>query len=113
MNNLLLSIDFCRIPSMQLVKDQNGGQYYALPANSLHLTEKGAYLSLLAIPTPNDKFGNDYMLKPYTRAVDYKAMSDEARRQIPILGSIKEQRPQPPTTTETAATTTISTLAPA
>lgn len=95
MDKQIISIDFVRLPQCQLVTDGNGLQYYALPVSQFRLTEKGAYLTLIALPTPNDKFGKDFLLKPYARAEQYTSMSDAERQAVPIVGNIIISRPTP------------------
>ena len=51
---------------------------------SLYRGKKGTYLDLVLIETPNDKYGNDYMIKQ-----DIPKARRDAGEQGPIVGNAK------------------------
>ena len=65
MSNIKVSIDVTKIKKDQLFQG-----------------EKGTYLDLVLIPTPNSQYGNDYLVKQ-----DYK--DKELSKDNPILGNGK------------------------
>lgn len=55
----------------------------------LFLGEKGCYLNLKAIELKERKFDDTHCVKVSVNKDEYEAMSEEARRDIPILGGMR------------------------
>ena len=69
----------------------------------LYLGEKGCYLNMSAFETQNSQYGDTHFVKQNIDKEVFATMTDEERKAMPILGSIKpvEPRTQLPTTTVT------------
>lgn len=55
---------------------------------SIYIGKKGTYLNLSAIETPTSSFGQSHILKPSIPTEIFRAMTDEAKKSIPIVGSL-------------------------
>lgn len=60
----------------------------------MFLGMKGCYIEITAVESPNNQYGATHMLKPNIPEEVYKAMSDEERQAIPILGNMKPLKPK-------------------
>lgn len=74
-----------------------------ITGSGLYLGAKGCYLSLTAFEMQNPSYGDTHLLKVTVDKETYQAMSEEERRQQPILGGMHEmeQRPEQMAVTET------------
>ena len=56
---------------------------------NLYVGQKGCYLNLTAIEMQNSQYGDTHCIKQnYDKAI-YDAMTDEQRKAVPIIGSVK------------------------
>lgn len=57
--------------------------------NRLFVSERGSiYLDLQATPLQQPKYGQSHLIKPKVGSDNWKAMSEEERKAIPIVGSL-------------------------
>lgn len=63
--------------------------------SGLYLGKKGCYLTLSAYELQNPKFDDTHCLKVAYDREAYDKMSDEERRQIPIIGGMRAVDRQP------------------
>jgi hypothetical protein len=62
---------------------------------SLYKGEKGTYMTLDVIDVKNSQYGDTHMIKQQLSKERYQAMTEEQRKQIPILGNMKPSKFQP------------------
>lgn len=92
MNNVRLSINLSKIEGTRVINMSNDkGQkevYVAIPARALFVPSENPQPFLMAtmIHCPDSKW-SQFMLKPYMSPEDYKMLTDEQRKSIPIIGS--------------------------
>lgn len=92
MNNIRISINLSKIRGSRVLscKTESGKsqKYVAIPVEELYIPSQKPEPFLMAtmIHCP-DSLYNDFMLKPYMAAADYKMLTQEQQRQIPIIGS--------------------------
>lgn len=55
---------------------------------SLYKGEKGTYMTLDVLEVKNSKYGNTHMVKQVLSKEKYQSLSDEQKKQIPILGNM-------------------------
>lgn len=58
-------------------------------SNELFVGEKGIYISFSAIEMKEKKFDNTHFIKVQLNSEDYKKLSEEERKAIPIVGGMK------------------------
>ena len=63
---------------------------------SMFIGEKGVYLNITAFATDNPQYGDTHMLKPNLPKEVREQMTDEQRRQQPILGNMRPLRSELP-----------------
>lgn len=68
--------------------------------------QKGTYLTLDVIETPNGKYGT-HMVKQHYDKDAYNALSDEQKKNIPILGNMVESKFQKQSTPAQQAPTPV------
>lgn len=71
-----------------------------IPINDAHLFagEKGIYLNMQALEFPNGgKYGDSHMIKQEFQRGVYQAMSDDDKKKLAILGSMKAFQNDNPT----------------
>lgn len=92
MNNVRLSINLSKLEGTRVVemKNDKGQQevYVAIPARALFVPAENPqpYLMATMIHCPDSKY-SQFMLKPYMSAEDYKMLSEDQRKAIPVIGS--------------------------
>lgn len=59
---------------------------------SMYVGEKGVYLNIAAFANENTQYGDTHMLKPNLPKEVRDLMTDEQRRQQPILGNMRPLR---------------------
>lgn len=59
---------------------------------SMYVGEKGVYLNIAAFANENPQYGDTHMLKPNLPKEVREQMTDEQRRQQPILGNMRPLR---------------------
>lgn len=62
----------------------------------LFVGEKGIYLNLVASEMDNPKFNDTHCIRQSISEEKYKAMTDEERQQIPILGGARPMESKAP-----------------
>lgn len=71
--------------------------------NGIFLSEKGGmYLELQAVALKTERFGQSHLIKRAYNKNEYKSMTDEERRAIPICGSLFPIQAKEKEVTETA-----------
>lgn len=61
----------------------------------LYVGQKGCYLNLTAIEMQNSQYGDTHCVKQNLEKSVYEAMTDEERRAMPIIGSMRPlEKPQ-------------------
>ena len=95
MSNYNIKIDLKKMKDVVFAK-VNGRKSVIIPVDvntEIFVGEKGIYLSMSAVELRNpNQFGNTHIIKPLLDKKDYEAMSEEQRRNIPILGNMAERR---------------------
>ena len=89
---LKISIDFTRLAEVK--EEQNGLCSITLRNDVLQVYKQDngevkAFLNLIAFETKDNKFGKSHFLKLSRKYEDYVRMSEEERKALPIVGSIK------------------------
>lgn len=92
--NYNIKIDLTKINSAALVNIKGKTatkQCIVIPVEDagLFVGEKGVYLNLQAIELKEQKFEQTHMVKMDVRSEAYKAMTEDERKQIPIIGGMK------------------------
>lgn len=62
---------------------------------SLYKGEKGTYMTLDVLEVKNSKYGDTHMVKQVLSKEKYQSLSDEQKKQIPILGNMSPSKFQP------------------
>ena len=62
----------------------------------MYVGEKGVYLNITAFANDNPQYGDTHMLKPNIPKEVREQMTDEQRRQQPILGNMRPLRNEMP-----------------
>jgi hypothetical protein len=108
MSNYSIKIDLLKVSGAALVNLKGKTatkQCIVIPTEdaALFVGEKGVYLSLQAIELKEAKYEQTHLLKEEVESEKYKAMTDEERKKIPIVGGMKklEHKPQPMQATTT------------
>lgn len=92
MNNIRIKINLSKIQGSKVVnmKSESGKMetYVAIPTRALFVPAENPapYLLGTMILTPNSQW-NDFMIKPYMAAEDYKLLSEAQKKEIPTIGS--------------------------
>ena len=60
----------------------------------MYLGEKGCYLNAVAYETQNNQYGDTHMVKPDLPKEVRERMTDDERRNQPILGNMRPMQPQ-------------------
>lgn len=60
----------------------------------MFLGEKGCYLNAVAYETQNNQYGDTHMVKPDLPKEVRERMTDDERRNQPILGNMRPMQPQ-------------------
>lgn len=94
MSNYNLSINVLKITGASLVNikgKEKTKQCLIIPIedSDLYVGEKGVHLNMQAIELKESKFGQSHFIKCEVDGERYKAMTEEERKQIPIVGSMK------------------------
>lgn len=64
-----------------------------LEDNDIFEGQKGSYLSLNALEMKEPRYEDTHSIKPIISAEVFKAMSDEEKKSIPIIGGLHEAAP--------------------
>ena len=95
MSNYNIKIDLNKMKDVVFAK-VNGRRCVIIPVDGnteIFVGEKGIYLSMSAIELRNpSQFGDTHIIKPLLGKKAYEAMSEEQRKNIPILGNMAERR---------------------
>ena len=95
MSNYNIKIDLKKMKDVVFAK-VNGRKSVIIPVDvntEIFVGEKGIYLSMSAIELRNpSQFGDTHIIKPQLGKKAYEAMSEEQRKNIPILGNMAERR---------------------
>lgn len=62
---------------------------------SLFKGEKGTYMTLDVFEVKNSKYGDTHMVKQVLSKEKYQSLTDEQKKQIPILGNMAPSKFQP------------------
>lgn len=106
--NYSQSIDLKKLPGARFVKFQgeNGltETYACIPVNAGYIVkgEKGCYMNLIQQEMKEQRYGQSHFIKPSYSKAAYDEMTEDQRKQIPIIGSSKEIQSQKNTVEETA-----------
>lgn len=102
MNNIRISVNLAKLAGVRVINIKNEfgktEQFVAIPAKALFIPAEKPEPFLMAtmIHCPDSKY-NDFMLKPYMAAADYKLLTQEQQRSIPVIGSgtfMQQQQPK-------------------
>lgn len=68
-----------------------------IPVDDAHLYvgQKGCYLNMTAIEMQNSQYGDTHCIKQNLDKSVYEAMTEEQRRAMPIIGSVKPLEKSP------------------
>lgn len=92
MNNIRVSVNLGKIRGSRVlnIKDESGKSrpYCCIPVEELFVPKESPapYIMFNMIHCPNSIY-NDWMVKPYMSAADYKNLSREEQMSIPSIGS--------------------------
>lgn len=65
-----------------------------LDESGLYAGEKGVYLDTVLVESPNNAFGDSHFVRQNFPKKIFEAMSEEERKQIPILGNVRPMAPK-------------------
>lgn len=109
MSNFNVKINLMRVKGASLVNLKGTyvtKQCIVIPVedSGLFIGEKGVYLNLQAIELKEAKYDQTHLVKMDVDSDTYKAMTEEEKNAIPIVGSMKKRefQSQPMQATETA-----------
>lgn len=88
--NYNFKIDLAKILDAKVV-DNEKGKFIVIPVekNDIYLTDKGAaYMNFAAREMREEKFGQTHFIKQVVSKKMFKGMTDEERKNIPILGGL-------------------------
>lgn len=95
MSNYNIRIDLKKMKDVIFAKI-DGRKCVVIPVDvnpEIFVGEKGIYLSLSAIELRSpSQFGDTHIVKPLLDKKAYEAMSEEQRKNQPILGNMRERR---------------------
>ena len=80
---------------------------------SLYKGEKGTYLTLDVLEVKNNKYGDTHIVKQVLNKDKYQSLTDDQKKQIPILGNMAPSKFQPVQTVvaeEVSQPTTVTPL---
>lgn len=101
MNNIRISVNFSKVSGtiIRNLKNDNGKTetYVCVPAKAFFVPSENPQPIFMAnmIHCPNSMY-NDWMIRPYIAAADYKLLSKEEREAVPVIGSGTFVQPQQP-----------------
>ncbi len=89
--NYSIRIDLARLCGARFVSIGNK-RYIAIPTEenkAVYVGGRGVYLNLFARELQDSKYGDSHFVKENFSSEAYNAMSQEERRDIPILGNLR------------------------
>lgn len=98
MDNIRLSFNVMKMAGTRLLncKDNSGKDkiYVSIPIEHFFVpgSDPKPYLLCSMIPCPNAQYG-DFMIKPFISGADWEQMSEEDRRNVPVIGKGTFMRP--------------------
>lgn len=93
--NYNFKIDLAKILDAKVV-DNEKGKFIVIPVekNDIYLTDKGAaYMNFSAREMREEKFGQTHFIKQVVSKRVFKEMTEEERKNIPILGGMIPDNP--------------------
>lgn len=104
--NLSIKIDLLKLKGASLVNLKGKEATKAcivilVEDRNLYHGEKGVYMDISAFAMKESKYDQTHILKESIAKEAYQAMSDDERKALPIIGSIKELKAQTVQPTET------------
>lgn len=91
MANFSVKINLFKLRKIKFI-EKDGEKYVCIPckANSLFQGEKGIYLEATSWQLNNSEYGESHMVKLSVNKEIYDKLTEEQRRKLPIIGSMKE-----------------------
>lgn len=88
--NYNFKIDLSKIFRTRII-EENGEKYVVIPVekNDIYLTDKGsAYMNFTCREMKTEMYGQTHFIKQNVSKKMFKAMTDEERKNIPIIGGL-------------------------
>lgn len=105
MGNYKVKIDLSKLRKSsvtELVIDgqKKKGVFIPIEDNNLFVSQKSnsIYLDMTAYTVKNDKYGQSHILKQKMGGVAWRNMTEDERRNIPIVGSLQQDEERQPNT---------------
>lgn len=91
MSNFSVKINLFKLRKVRFIK-KDDDLFVCIPvkANSLFQGEKGIYLECTGWQLQNSDFGDTHMVKLSVNKEIYDKLTDEQKKKLPIIGSMKE-----------------------
>lgn len=91
MANFSVKINLFKLRKVKFI-EKDGEKYVCIPcrANSLFQGEKGIYLEATSWQLTNSEYGESHLIKLSVNKEIYDKLTEEQRRKLPIIGSMKE-----------------------
>lgn len=91
MENYEIKINLLKLEGAQIKMGKDGKNYFFVPVDEagIYHNEKSCYLDLIAFENKNSQYGDTHFLKQSVTKEKYNSMSDEQRKQAPIIGNMK------------------------
>lgn len=91
MSNFSVKINLFKLRKVRFIK-KDDELFVCIPvkANSLFQGEKGIYLECTGWQLQNSEFGDTHMVKLSVNKEIYEKLTEEQRKKLPIIGSMKE-----------------------
>lgn len=91
MSNFSVKINLFKLRQVRFIK-KDDDLFVCIPvkANSLFQGEKGIYLECTGWKLQNAEFGDTHMIKLSVNKEIYDKLTDEQRKKLPIIGSMRE-----------------------
>lgn len=107
--NYNVKIDLAKLNKVgaTLIKGRSGNSVkcVVIPVeeNDIFISEKGGiYLDITAVAMKEERYGQSHLLKRSIPSEKYKAMSDEEKKNQPIIGALSPIKPKQAEVTSTA-----------
>ena len=91
MSNFSVKINLFKLRKVRFIKkDEDLFVCIPVKANSLFQGEKGIYLECTGWQLQNSEFGDTHMIKLSVNKEIYEKLTEEQRKKLPIIGSMRE-----------------------
>lgn len=102
--NYTINLNLAKLPGAQYANRGDGKVCIAIPTSTMFVNENGCFLSLSVWENRNKDFSSHYLKQSFSKEYREK-LTEEQKKQIPILGNMKPMEVKPETTTTVSVIT--------